>query len=125
VTVSILFRTPTSQGFAVEGFTDAEGNLARDIVATYDKGASDKANKRYVYHCEGEAVPGGKRTVTLDKHHATWGAAKALFTALGVNPDAEADESPSERIARLKAELAAAEAAAAPKATRGRRTARK
>ena len=115
--VSILFRTPTAQGFAVSGFTDEKGNLQQDVIATYVKEKSDTASKRYTYRCEGAGIR-GTREVTIGKHHAGYGAPTELLKALGLNEDkSRASDTPS--IEELRRMLAEAEAAAAPK-KRGR-----
>lgn len=121
--VSILFRTPTQDGFAVEGFTDKAGNLLADVVATYVKDASDKAIKKYAYDCTGASIKGTRRIV-VDKHHATWGAATAVLKALGMSQDAKPADGATFTRAQLEAMLKAMDASDAPAPKRGR-TARK
>lgn len=122
--VSILFRTPTQDGYAVEGFTDREGNLLADVVATYVKDASDKSVKQYAYDCTGASIKGTRRII-VNKHHATWGAATAVLNALGLSPDNKPADGATFTRAQLEAMLKALDANEAPAPKRRGRTARK
>jgi len=121
--VSILFRTPTAQGFAVSGFTDEKGNLQQDVIATYVKDKSDTASKRYTYRCEGVGIR-GTREVTIGKHHAGYGAPTELLKALGLNEDKSAAPV-SHSIAELERMLREALAAESPAPKKRGRPARK
>jgi len=81
VTDSVLFKVPAAEGFSVVGFMKADGSA--DVIATYDKSASDTAAKRYVYIVDGKPV-------TIGTYHGSrFGsgqAAKAILTAIGKAP---------------------------------------
>lgn len=81
MTDSVLFKVPAAEGFSVVGFMKADGSA--DVVATYDKAASDTSAKRYVY------VVDGKRVTISTYHGSRFGsgqAAKAILTAIGKAP---------------------------------------
>lgn len=79
---SILFRTPSRDGFAIQGFMDASGKVQADVVATYVKAESDTQAKRYTYECTFE---GTTRKVTIGAHHAGYRAPSLLLAALGLS----------------------------------------
>lgn len=124
MTDSVLFKVPAAEGFSVVGFMKADGSA--DVVATYDKSASDTEAKRYVYIVNGKAV-------TIGTYHGSrFGsgqAAKAILTAIGkapastARPPAPAPVSTSDVVAEVMKALTAAGIVPAPApVTRGRNT---
>lgn len=113
MTVSILFRTPSADGFAISGFTDKEGNLACDVIATYSAEESTKRVKgsktkgSYVYYCTSGLFKGTKK-ITIDCHHAGYGAPTAVLAALGLSDTAPKSASVEDVIASMSDEQKAA-----------------